>query len=185
MAAREGIKANNRIGELVTGAFRHLDEITCLKQAVLDKVPRTLERDRLGMAIRRWDANGGQWKLHVILAILVEAIQLDASLGKYFRWRCMSDHKRLLNLGFEPFLVKWQEFLDHIVDMDLIEAASFKRIIDGKQLSKELNAKPGVWMAPALEVVMAWQFRNPTATDPQGAIDEVMSKAAELKIPMK
>lgn len=67
--------------------------------------------------------------------------------------------------------------------MDLLEAATCKRIIDGKQLSKELKAKPGIWMAAALDLVMAWQFRNPTETDPRGAIEEVMRKREELKIP--
>jgi tRNA nucleotidyltransferase (CCA-adding enzyme) len=90
-----------------------------------------------------------------------------------------------LFVGFGPFLAQWQQFLDHIVDMDLLEAATCKRIIDGKQLSKELNAKPGIWMARALDLVMAWQFRNPTVTDPRGAIEEVKARAAELKIPIQ
>ena len=91
----------------------------------------------------------------------------------------------LLSVGYEPFLAKWQQFLDHIVDMDLLEVATCKRIIDGKQLSNELNARPGVWMAPALDLIMAWQLRNPTVTDPRGAIEEVRARAAELKIPIK
>lgn len=91
----------------------------------------------------------------------------------------------LITAEFTPLLAQWQQFLDHIVDLDLLEAATTKRIIDGKQLSKELNAKPGPWMAPALDVVMAWQFRNPGVTDPAGAIEEVKKKSTELKIPLK
>lgn len=86
--------------------------------------------------------------------------------------------------GYDTFLQQWQKFLDHIIDMDLLEAATCKRIIDGKQLSKELKAKPGIWMAAALDLVMAWQFRNPTETDPRGAIEEVLRKREELKIPI-
>jgi tRNA nucleotidyltransferase (CCA-adding enzyme) len=33
--------------------------------------------------------------------------------------------------------------------------------------------KPGPWMKDALEVVMAWQLRNPSITDPTQAIEEV------------
>ncbi|KFY17568.1 hypothetical protein V492_00549 [Pseudogymnoascus sp. VKM F-4246] len=154
-AAREGIKSNNKICDVVTGASRHYREIINLKEAVLSKEPYVYERDTLGMTIRRWDANGGQWKLHVVLAILVESMGADVTNG------------------YDTFLQKWQKFLDHIIDMDLWEAATCKRIIDGKQLSKELKAKPGVWMAAALDLVMAWQFRNPTETDPHGAIEEV------------
>lgn len=97
----------------------------------------------------------------------------------------MQEERSLTNclIGYDTFLQQWQQFLDHIIDMDLLEAATCKRIIDGKQLSNELKAKPGIWMAAALDLVMAWQFRNPTETDPRGAIEEVMRKREELKIP--
>jgi len=36
-----------------------------------------------------------------------------------------------------------------------------------------MNLKPGPWMKDALEVVMAWQLRNPDTTDPAQAIEEV------------
>jgi hypothetical protein len=36
-----------------------------------------------------------------------------------------------------------------------------------------MNLKPGPWMKDALEVVMAWQLRNPDITDPTQAIEEV------------
>jgi hypothetical protein len=80
--AREGVKANNRICEVVTGAFRHFDEIIKLKEDVLARQSYVYERDTLGMAIRRWDAHGGHWKLHVILAIVVESATWDATAGK-------------------------------------------------------------------------------------------------------
>ncbi|OBT93199.1 CCA tRNA nucleotidyltransferase, mitochondrial [Pseudogymnoascus verrucosus] len=165
-AAREGIKSNNKVCDVVTGASRHFREIIDLKAAVLAKESHVYERDTIGMTIRRWDANGGQWKLHVVLAILVESMGTDVTAG------------------YDTFLQQWQKFLDHIIDLDLLEAATCKRIIDGKQLSKELKAKPGIWMTAALDLVMAWQFRNPTETDPRGAIEEVLRKKEELKIPI-
>lgn len=184
LAAREGIKANNRVCDVVTGAFRHIDEITRLKDAVLTMESHIYERDKLGMAIRRWDASGGQWKLHVILAILVESMKIDATTGMVVPFRFGLRVTNCL-VGYEAFLTQWQQLLDHIVDVGVLEAATCKRIIDGKQLSKELGAKPGIWMTSALDVVMAWQFRNPTVTDPRGAIEEVRVRAAELNIPIK
>lgn len=80
-AAREGIKSNNKTCDIVTGASRHFREIINLKEAVLAKEPSVYERDTLGMTIRRWDANGGQWKLHVVLAILVESMETDVTAG--------------------------------------------------------------------------------------------------------
>jgi tRNA nucleotidyltransferase (CCA-adding enzyme) len=75
LVAREGIKLNNRMCETVTGAFKHVKEISRLKKAVNDQEPWTREPDVLGIAIQRWDAAGGHWKLHVLLAVLVEAMQ--------------------------------------------------------------------------------------------------------------
>lgn len=80
-AAREGIKSNNKTCDVVTGASRHFREIIKLKAAVLAKEPYVYERDTMGMTIRRWDANGGQWKLHVVLAILVESMGTDVTSG--------------------------------------------------------------------------------------------------------
>lgn len=68
--------------------------------------------------------------------------------------------------------------------MDIMDAASEKNIIDGTSLSKALGGiKPGVWMRPALDVVMEWQLRNPGVKDPAGAIEEVKKRSEELDIP--
>ena len=83
LVAREGIKASNRVCDMVTGAFRHVEEITNFKQAVIAQEKWTLEPDKLGMAIRRWDAGGRHWKLQVLLAILVDVMRSDKSAGEY------------------------------------------------------------------------------------------------------
>lgn len=51
-----------------------------------------------------------------------------------------------------------------------------KPLIDGKQLAKALSTPPGPWMKDALDVVMAWQLRNPGITDPSVAVEEVRAK---------
>jgi tRNA nucleotidyltransferase (CCA-adding enzyme) len=88
-------------------------------------------------------------------------------------------------LGFEALFLGWQQFLDHLGEMEVLDAPSWRRLIDGTQLAKALDVKPGKWMAAALDVCMAWQFRNPQATDPTEAIEEVKIKAEELRIPLK
>jgi tRNA nucleotidyltransferase (CCA-adding enzyme) len=82
LVAKEGIKASNRVCDTVTGAVRHVEEISSFKQAVIAQDKWTLERDTLGMAIRRWDAGGGHWKLQVLLAILVDAMRSGKSAGE-------------------------------------------------------------------------------------------------------
>jgi tRNA nucleotidyltransferase (CCA-adding enzyme) len=66
-----------------------------------------------------------------------------------------------------------------------MDAPSCKRLIDGTQLARALGVKPGKWMASALEVCMAWQFRNPGVIDPSDAVEEVRARSEELQIPFK
>ena len=81
---------------------------------------------------------------------------------------------------------EWQNFIDHLDALEIMDAPSEKSIIDGTNLSKALGGiKPGQWMKPALEAVMAWQLRNPGVKDPAGAIEEVKKRSEELKIPNK
>lgn len=85
----------------------------------------------------------------------------------------------------DEFFRGWQAFLDHIgpEGLDVLEAPSLRRIIDGKQLADAMGVKPGKWMAKALDVCVAWQLRHPYATDPAGAIEEVRARKKELEIP--
>lgn len=67
----------------------------------------------------------------------------------------------------------YAQFVDNIQSLDLLDVCEAKTIIDGKALAGALGIKPGPWMKDALEVVMAWQLRNPDATDPSSAIEQV------------
>lgn len=82
LVAQKGIKLNNKICEIVTGAFRNLQEITSLRDSILKKEPLIQERDTLGMTIRRWDFQGKNWKLQVLLAVLVESMTTNEA-GKF------------------------------------------------------------------------------------------------------
>jgi len=48
-----------------------------------------------------------------------------------------------------------------------------KPLLDGKALAKALNTPPGPWMKDALDVVMAYQLRNPGVATAEGAVEEV------------
>ncbi|KAF8849141.1 poly A polymerase C-terminal region-like protein [Acephala macrosclerotiorum] len=166
IVAREGIKADNKTINVVTGSFRNHESITKLKDDIRRKELYVNERDTIGMTIRRWDAQGGHWRLQTLFALLVEALKRN-------------DPK-----VYEQLFSEWQEFIDHLESMEIMDAAAEKSIIDGTSLSKALGGiKPGVWMKPALDVVMEWQLRNPGVKDPAGAIEEVKQRSEELKIP--
>jgi hypothetical protein len=70
-------------------------------------------------------------------------------------------------------LESYSTFLDQLAKYSILEAHTFKPLITGTELAKALSTKPGPWMKDALDVVMAWQLRNPTITDPTEAIEAV------------
>lgn len=84
MVAREGIKADNKVCNVVTGAFRNYEEIIKLKDDITHDESYVKERDTVGMTIRRWDAQGGHWRLQALFAILVEALNRNDFKGKQY-----------------------------------------------------------------------------------------------------
>ena len=74
---------------------------------------------------------------------------------------------------------KYTTFMTHLRDLDILDAYTLKPLLDGKALAKALATPPGPWMKDALDVVMAWQLRNPHVKDPSEAIEEV-KKHGEL-----
>lgn len=73
--------------------------------------------------------------------------------------------------------------MDHLDELGVSDAPSMEPLVDGHMLAKALGIKPGIWMGKALEVCLAWQFRNPGAEGPEGAINEIKRRRAELGIP--
>ncbi|ATZ55574.1 Bccca1 [Botrytis cinerea B05.10] len=167
LVAREGLKAESKLCNMVAGAFKQYAEITELKDAIKRNDSYVHERDTVGMMIRKWESHGGQWKLQVLFALLVESLKLESS----------EEYRTLFS--------EWQKFIDHLKDLDVMEAPAIRGIVDGKILSKALGVKPGIWMAPALNVCMEWQLRNPDSTDTEAAIEEVRKRKEELNIPQK
>lgn len=165
--AREGFKAPNKLCDVITSSHRHREAILELKRISLSDEVAKNERDRFGMAIRQWDLRGGPWRLQVLFALLVDIEQQAGSQAEKSR---------------EDILKEWQAFLDHLVELDVMDAPSIKRLVDGRMLSKALGVKPGRWMTEALEVAMAWQLRNPGLEDTGGAVEEVKKRKEELGI---
>jgi len=65
LVVREGIKAPNKVCDLITASVTNLDEIREMAQ----RKPQKLERDALGMAIRRW---GPIWRAQTLFTVLFE-----------------------------------------------------------------------------------------------------------------
>lgn len=65
LVVREGIKAPNKVCDLITASVTNLDEIRQMAQ----RKSQNLERDTLGMAIRRW---GPTWRGQTLFTVLYE-----------------------------------------------------------------------------------------------------------------
>lgn len=77
-------------------------------------------------------------------------------------------------------LKQCRPFLTTLRKLDLVDAYTFKPLLDGKTLANALKMKPGPWMKDALEVVMAWQLRNPDNRSVDDAIAAVKDNHGEL-----
>ncbi|KAL3426025.1 poly A polymerase head domain-containing protein [Phlyctema vagabunda] len=167
IVAREGIKVNNKVGDVITGALRNYGQIIVLKDAILSNQDYINERGTIGMQIRKWDSQGGYWRLHALYALLVEAMQVTD------------------RTGYEVLFQQWQKFIDHLHEtLDVMDAPTMRPLIDGKILTKALGVKPGIWVRPALDICLEWQLRNPGNADTEAPIKEVRARQDELQIPL-
>ncbi|KAB5540479.1 hypothetical protein GE09DRAFT_1137363 [Coniochaeta sp. 2T2.1] len=173
-ASRGGLMSPTKLTDVITAAHRHRSAILDLKNAVRDNAPYVSERERFGMAIRDWDFKGGHWRLQVLYALLFEVMELTTPHARR--------HKSA-EAAREEVFTEWQGFLDHLENLEVMDAPAIKRLIDGTQLAKALGVKPGRWMTAALDVVMRWQLQHKGATDPAGAVEEVKARREELGIP--
>ncbi|CAK1358398.1 unnamed protein product [Cercospora beticola] len=157
--AREGVKAPNKICEVINAAVRNQSEISDVVDRLYQKKRRpdkVIEgddpsaRDVLGMAIRRW---GPSWRSQVMYSLLVEVANTQDQVEAIER--------------------RYTTFVEHLRQLELTDVCAFKPLMDGKELAKAIGIKPGPWMKDALDVVMAWQLRNPGTADTAKAIEEV------------
>ena len=183
LVAREGIKADNRLLSIIKGAFKDTEEVSQIKDKVVSQKKTggaegdSLGRDDLGMALRRWGVN---WRSHVILAILLEAMQKSKN-GESGRNNGISQ-SLLRSADSRAIFEEYGIFVTHLKDLDLLEVTSLKPLLDGNQLRTALDVKAGPWMKAALEVVMAWQLRHPGSQDTAAAVEEVNKHRDELEI---
>ena len=174
---REGIKATNKVSDIVVASVRNQSEIAGLVDRLYEQKRRPEKkggaedasaRDVLGMAIRRW---GASWRSQIMYAMLVDvANDHDAATGKIS-----------MSYGFPHTITdavvaiqrKYTTFVKLLQDLDILEAYSFKPLMDGKALAKALDTPPGPWMKDALDVIMAYQLRHPGKAIAEDAIAEV------------
>ena len=176
VAAREGIKAENKVYKLVDDAVFYLQDIIEKKEAVIhDGQTMTLplkrkkgasadiEREMQGVAIRKWGSN---WRSSVTYALLTEVTETKTE--------CESS----------AVLTGYSLWLSHLSSLKLLDVDQLRPIVTGDELVKAFNTKAGKWVSTALDCVLEWQLRNPERTDAAGAIAEVRERKEELNLPL-
>ena len=175
LAAREGIKAENKIYRLVDDAASHLQDIIEKKDAFNHEgCPPTvplkrkqgasleIQRETQGLAIRKWGFN---WRSSVMYALLTEVAETKTE-----------DQSQEVLEGY----CSW---LSGLSSLKLLDVDQLKPIVDGKDLMNAFNTKGGKWVSAALDCVIEWQLRNPSQIDAASAIAEVTQRREELNIP--
>jgi len=182
-AAREGIKSPNKVCEILNSAVQNFADIISVKDQLLKALRNPLQesedydplgRDTLGMALRKW---GVSWRSQVLYTMMVEQVQSTGSdKGNLYK---SSQGKTTLTL-IPDITSEYSKLLRYLKDQNLLNVNDLKPVIDGTELAKTLDVRPGPWMKEALEVVMAWQLRNPDETKIDGAIQAVRDRKGEL-----
>ncbi|KAJ4379881.1 CCA tRNA nucleotidyltransferase, mitochondrial [Didymella sp. IMI 355093] len=172
LVAREGWKAPNKVCDVVAASLSNSEEIRSLvaqcakglqRPDTINPTSDATARDTLGMAVRRW---GSTWRTQVLFNLTYEVV-----LG---------------NTSQEQLLRSYSSFLSHLAKLEILDADTFKPLLKGTDLAKALSIKPGPWMKDALDVVMAWQLRNPSITDPTEAIDAVKkARESDSELPQR
>ena len=160
VTAREGLKLDNKVIEIVQNAVDHFEEV---KAMALDspvswsdklKQQEVAElREQYGMAIRHW---GPHWRNSVIYALL--------------RTNTRSSSKDTVTDTFSAWLFRLKE-------LGVLEAYAMKPLVDGHELSRAMdNRRPGPWLSKALGLAIRWQLRNPESYDKELLIEEVKAQ---------
>ncbi|KAJ4351730.1 CCA tRNA nucleotidyltransferase, mitochondrial [Didymosphaeria variabile] len=166
LVAQEGLKAPNRVCDVIAASLNNYTVISqlvgeCQRRLGKEDPASPAQREKIGMALRSW---GRTWRSQVFFALLHEIVYGDQST--------------------EDILRQYANFLTLTTDLDLLDVINLKPLLKGTELATALGTKPGPWMKDALDVVLAWQLRNPSVTDPSDAIKEV-KKTSKSELPSR
>lgn len=141
-AARSGIKATNIAVKILGDAVKFAPQLMDLATAVNNDVAT---RAQVGVMLKTC---GKSWRFHVLYALMSDVVRSN------------------LKETYE----KYSKFVRYIQEQKLEDAAELKPIINGNDIKKELGiSKAGSWLKGALDMVVEWQFENPTGTAAEAA----------------
>ena len=177
LVAREGLKVDNKCKDAIEKSMSRLNEAISLKESVLESyepdIPKKRKREditraELGIKLYDW---GVSWRSSVLLALLVELMQIDKHGMPKAAGSCVETGP---STDFHMKLAEYTKFLCILEDLGLLDAHQVKPIVNGSRLSEEVGRKPGPWLTEALREMVLWQFSNPHITDTSTAAREAL-----------
>ncbi|KAK9718579.1 CCA tRNA nucleotidyltransferase, mitochondrial [Basidiobolus ranarum] len=143
---RDSIKWNSADTDTITKLVNSSDSVT----NILEPPTSTWSRSALGMLVR---SLGQKWRVTFLLALAWELLPHYESI----RSNTIADDISLI-------ISKYQRALELISEYELNECYQWKYLVDGKQVAKILQLRPGPQVKVLLEHVMVWQLDNPSGT---------------------
>jgi len=93
---------------------------------------------------------GADWKIQYLCAMLLETVWV---------WE---EGNPSPSPKAEKIIQKYSKFLHRVENLGLLQAYTFKPILNGKEMMVVLDQKgAGPWMMGALNALMEWQLDNP------------------------
>lgn len=91
---------------------------------------------------------GDKWELNLLVNYCLEYFEVDNN-----------DNDKINSIS-----IKYEKLFQSIIDLKLEYIFKQQVLLNGKDLMKIVNKKPGPWLKPITEKLFKWQLNNPTCT---------------------
>ncbi|KAG0277052.1 hypothetical protein BGZ95_006603 [Linnemannia exigua] len=158
---RYGLKGKNLDIDIVTKLMESIEPVQRVVNSVAlspatDEESVQNERAEMGTVIRDIGfvtVIGKKWPCAFLLALGVELIPKFDTL-----------RAGMLDEGTKSLIAAYNGFLSKAATYQIDHCFAWKYLVDGKELAKILNIKPGPKVTDYLRIVMNWQLKHPRST---------------------
>nr|API64775.1 Cca1p [Saccharomyces arboricola] len=141
---KEGLKLSKNDAVIIA---KTVDSVSSYQEIALRFTDRSqIQKSEIGLFLRNFN---GTWETVHFTSLLDLFLKLPKS-----------DPKKI-----ESLFQNYNAFYSYIFDNNLSSCHELKPIVDGKQMAKLLQMKPGPWLGKINNEAIRWQFDNPEGTD--------------------
>lgn len=155
---REGLRYGKNDNDVVVYAVQQAHSHEFLDSFF--KSPATVKRSELGLFVKGF---GHHAALNIVFSCINDILHtINLPLVNETPTPIASDLPADPVVG--TIVANYEQLLVAINKQNLQSVNSLKPIIDGKEISKSLNRKPGPWMSKVTPLVLIWQLDHPQGT---------------------